>query len=134
VIDRRRFLKALGLGSVAAALSVVSRGEPKRPGRWAQANPASAGRPQTAGPSTAVAPVAVPSGSSVMRFRGEGGVILASVDGGATWTRHSHLGPAYHVTRRVQTSRKGDVTAKVGYAGRSFKLRLTEDERAWRTV
>lgn len=134
MIDRRRFLKALGLGSVAVALSVVSRGEARRlANARAAVRPSRVSQPQGGASSAAVAPRAVAAAGAVVRFRGEGGVILASVDDGATWTRHSHLGPAYRVGR-VQASRKGEVQARIRYAGRSFRLRLAEDGLAWRTA
>jgi photosystem II stability/assembly factor-like uncharacterized protein len=128
VIDRRRFLKALGLGSMAAALSVWPRAEPRRASSVprAAANPTMLGQSQDAAPT-----VVAPSRATV--FRGEGGVIFVSDDDGATWTRHSHLGSAYRV-KRVRTSRSGQVRLDIGYAGRSFKLRLTPDGRAWRTA
>jgi photosystem II stability/assembly factor-like uncharacterized protein len=128
VIDRRRFLKALGLGSLAAALSVWPRAEPRLASsvQRAAVNPTMLGQSQDAAPT-----VVAPSRATV--FRGEGGVIFVSDDDGATWTRHSHLGSAYRV-KRVRTSRSGQVRLDIGYAGRSFELRLTPDGRAWRTA
>jgi hypothetical protein len=124
VIDRRRFLKALGLGSVAAALGVWPRAEPSHASSVprASASPAKLGQTE----------ISAMSASSM--FRGDrSGMIYISRDGGATWTRHSHLGAEYSV-RRVRTSRSGLVRLDVGYRGRSFKLILTPDERAWRTA
>lgn len=121
MIDRRRFLKALGLGSMAAALSVWPRAEPTR---------------ASSVPRAAASPVQLPevaTNSPTILFRGDGGVILVSRDDGATWTRHAHLGPEYMV-KQVRTSRSGQVGIDVGYAGRTFQLVLTPDGRAWRTA
>jgi hypothetical protein len=121
VIDRRRFLKALGLGSMAAALGVWPRAQPGRASSVARAAASPDQLPEVAAKSPAIL------------YRGDGGVILVSRDDGASWTRHGHLGPEYKV-KQVRTSRSGQVRIDVGYAGRTFNLVLTPDGRAWRTA
>ena len=121
MIDRRRFLKALGIGSMAAALSLWPRAQPSR----ASSVPSAHARPDRL-------PEVVADSPTIL-YRGDGGAILVSRDDGATWTRHGHLGPEYKV-KQVRTSRSGQVGIDVGYAGRTFKLVLTPDGRAWRTA
>jgi anaerobic selenocysteine-containing dehydrogenase len=127
VIDRRRFLKALGLGSVAAALGMLARAEPKHPASALATTNRASRRDADSATSDTVGLV-----NTATLYRGDGGRVLASVDDGGTWTRHSNFGRAYRV-KRVRTSPSGQVGLDVVYASRSFRLRLGPDGRAWLT-
>lgn len=105
MIHRRRFLQALGLGSIAAAIRL-----PFLPGAAAGAK----------------APVAL--------YRGDAtGRIYVSTDGGRTWQLHIYLGPDYSV-QTIAPDRRGRHRATIGYRDRSFDLLLSSNQRQWVTV
>jgi hypothetical protein len=107
VIHRRRFLKLLGLGSLAATLPLPFSAIALSASRTASANG--------------------------MLYRGDGGGrIYVSSDGGATWQLHTYLGPDYGV-QRLTTDRRGQLRASIGYLGRTFELVLSPNLRQWLT-
>lgn len=113
---RRTFLKLVGLTSGAAVLPVtglVASGA---------SAPATSSRTALVGPSQ----------PSALRYRGSGGRILVSANGGRTWTVHTHLGPEYDVERLV-TDGAGGAQATVGFGGRTFALILAPNLRSWLT-
>ncbi len=104
---RRTFLKLAGLASVAAGLAAagVVPGEP--------------------------ASLTAAVGS--LTYRGQGGLVLVSTDGGQSWRRHTYLGPDYRIARVYADSSRG-LHLTVGYGPREFGLSLAEDGIYWLTA
>jgi hypothetical protein len=108
-MNRRRFLKLIGLASLGGLIRV----------------PLSAGLALGAAKS-------VSSGGRLYRTDGRGRIFV-SLDRGASWQLHTYLGPDYAV-RRLAADRRDRLHATVGYLGRAFELVLASNQRAWLTV
>ena len=106
MMRRRRFLKLVGLTSLAAVIRV----------------PFDA--PIAAAPLRVVA-------YEGRHYRGDAaGYIYVSSDGGYTWTVHTNLGPMFSIDR-LAVDRRSRLRAIVGYSGRSFDLQLAANRRSW---
>jgi photosystem II stability/assembly factor-like uncharacterized protein len=63
---------------------------------------------------------------------GHRGTILVSDNRGSTWKRHTDLGNTYSVKHLAVRGHR--LVASVGYAGRTFDLRLAPDYKRWLTT
>lgn len=109
-MQRRDFLKLLGLTSIAAWVPV--------PG-WVST--ASAAR------STAT------SFDGRLYRPGGNGRIEVSEDSGATWRLHSDLG-SHYLVKRLTVDRRRKLTAMIGFLDWTFGLTLAADRRSWLTA
>ena len=106
MMRRRRFLKLVGLTSLAAVIRV----------------PFAA--PLAAAPLRLVL-------YEGLHYRGDAaGYIYTSGDGGNTWAVHTNLGPMFSVDR-LAVDRRSRLRAIIGYSGRSFDLQLAANRRSW---
>jgi len=72
--------------------------------------------------------------SSGLLYKGSaGGEIFCSSDSGNTWQKHSRFASGTRIMG-MKTDHSERVFVQVGYAGHSFKLKLTEDGRNWMSV
>jgi hypothetical protein len=109
MMRRRKFLKLVGLSSLAAGLQIP----------FGVAFAAAASRTLSAGELS-------------YKWDGSGRVYL-SEDGGKTWRQHSDLGPTYSIVR-MSADRDGGVHSLVDFRGRTFELLLASDRRLWLTA
>lgn len=68
-------------------------------------------------------------GGALYRPGRAAGTIETSVDAGRTWTLHSNFGSSFTVTKLSVAHNQ--LTATVGYTGRTFTLVLGPDKHAW---
>ena len=109
-MQRRDFLKLMGLTSVAISLPV--------PG-WVSAVSAARSEPT--------------SYEGALYRPGGNGRIELSDDAGATWRLHSDLGSDYLV-KRLTVDRRKALNANIGFGDWTFGLTLAPDRRSWLTT
>jgi hypothetical protein len=108
-MHRRKFLKLLGLASIAATARL----------------------PLLAG-FAAAAMKTVSYGGRLYRSDGSGKVYV-STNGGTKWALQTDLGRSYSVTK-LAVDRSNRLNASVGFASWSFGLVLAPDLNSWRTA
>lgn len=109
-MHRRRFLKALGLASIAATARLPL---------GAELVAAAAAKP-------------VSYGGRLYRSDGSGKVYVSS-NGGTSWALQTDLGRSYSIAK-LAVDRTNRLNASVGFGGWTFGLVLAPDLKAWRTV
>jgi hypothetical protein len=109
-MDRRRFLKALGLAFIAATARV----------------------PFLASVVAAGATKPVSFGGRLYRNDGSG-KIFVSTNGGTSWTQQTDLGRNCSVTK-LAVDRSNRLNATVGFSSWTFGLVLAPDLKSWRTA
>ena len=108
MIGRRRFLKGIGLATIAAAgRSLV----------WPFA---------AAGAGKAVS-------ADGLLYRADGAKVQVSADAGVTWQLHTDFTSVYAV-KGLAVDRAGALRATLGFQGRSFGLRLGPNQVSWLTA
>ena len=108
-MDRRSFLKLVGVATVGAAVRV----------------------PFLVPAVAAAAPKPVAAGGLLYKTDGHGRIYVSATNG-KTWGPHSDLGSAY--TTKLGTDKSGRLLATVGYLGRTFGLVLGSNSKSWLTT
>ena len=109
-MDRRRFLKAMGLALIAATARM----------------------PFLASIAAAAATKQVSFGGRLYRVDGSGKVFV-SANGGTTWTVQTNLGRSCSVTK-LAVDQSNRLNASVGFGSWTFGLVLAPDLKSWRTA
>jgi hypothetical protein len=119
-MDRRRFLKGVGLASAAgvAGMSGLAVGSSGGPG----------------GPRRADEVRFRQVGSGAVRYRIDGSSrVYVSHDDGATWAVHARFGDDLAV-RAIRRDARGRVKIHLALGTRGFSLALSPSGRSWLTV